>query len=90
MKFNWYSKYKLKLLKPSLYPIIRVNNKKFLFIHINKNAGTSIIKAFGKKKFHLTTRELIDLLGEKSFDDAIKFTEVRNPFDRVISNMRIE
>ena len=83
--FKFYSKYRLKLLNPGMYPVIKCGNKKFIFIHINKNAGSSINSAFGKKKFHLTVKELINLLGEKEFSKAIKFTVVRNPYDRVIS-----
>lgn len=85
MKFKFYSKYKLKYFKPYIYPVIDIENKKFIFIHINKNAGSSIINAFDKRKLHLTTKELISLLGEKEFSNAIKFAVVRNPYDRLIS-----
>jgi len=68
-----------------MYPVCSIGNTKIIFVHINKNAGSSIITVLKKKKFHLTIKELIELLGGSEIDNAFKFTVVRNPYDRVVS-----
>ena len=85
MNFRFYSKYRLQFFESEKFPIIKIRGKEFIFIHINKNAGTSILNSFNKKKFHLTVEELNELLGERTFNKCIKFAIVRNPYDRVIS-----
>lgn len=65
------------------------HEKKLIFIHIPKNAGTSIIKSMGLDNIYM----------DKSFDDYKKhyakywdtykkFTVVRNPLDRIISSYK--
>lgn len=85
MKFRFYTKYKLKIISPKKYPIAKINGKKLIFIHINKTAGTSILSTLGKKKFHLNCKDIIQLIGRKKFDSAVKFAVCRNPYDRALS-----
>jgi chondroitin 4-sulfotransferase 11 len=72
-------------IKPS--PLRQGSNGPFVFIHINKTAGTSIGKAIGLPvKHHQTAREVIAMVGKDKWDKAYKFTLVRNPWDKVVSH----
>lgn len=76
-------------LKPLDYPLRKGNRKDFIFIHINKTAGTSISKAIGlQDKNHLTSKEVIDQIGEKKYAEAYKFAVVRNPWSKVVSHYK--
>jgi hypothetical protein len=88
MNFKFYSKYYLQFFKSEKYPVIKIGNTKLLFIHINKNAGTSILTSINKKKLHLTVEELKELLGERTLNECIKFAIIRNPYDRVVSQYK--
>lgn len=57
----------------------------YLFIHINKNGGTSIERAIRLPQRHLTARELQAEVGRDRWDNAFKFSIVRNPWSRVVS-----
>jgi hypothetical protein len=58
----------------------------FIFVHINKTAGTSIGTAIGlRKKQHLTVKEIIPIVGRSSWKKAFRFAFVRNPWARVVS-----
>ena len=62
-------------------------NGTFVFIHINKNAGTSIGHAIGlPKKQHLTVQEVIEIVGRAQWERAFRFSIVRNPWDKVVSH----
>ena len=64
-----------------------VDEHKLIFIHIPKNAGTSIKAFFGSKEFyhkHKTIKEIKDENPE-IYDSYRKFTIVRNPYDRMVS-----
>jgi|GEM_PF-561513 len=70
-------------------PIRNGKNGTFIFIHINKNGGTSVGKAVGlPKKMHFHVKELINVIGENEFDKAFVFSVIRNPWDRVVSQYR--
>ena len=71
---------------------------KYIFIHIPKNGGTSIenkldkIKLISKKFYdnvpiqHLTLPYIKNNLKLKNYDKLIKFTIVRNPYKRLLSD----
>jgi chondroitin 4-sulfotransferase 11 len=75
-------------------------SRRFLFVHINKTAGTSIehaLNAYGRKKInditsnvkfkhsqHFILNEYKEYLGVE-YNKYYKFTVVRNPWDRVVS-----
>ena len=58
----------------------------FLFIHIAKTAGVSINNALGLNgRMHFTAQEFRKTLGDEKFQRLFKFTIVRNPWDRAVS-----
>lgn len=68
------------------YPKV-FDEKKFIFIHIPKVAGISLVSAMGfenEHKWHIPVRFYQQIIPDK-FDDYFKFTFVRNPWDRVLS-----
>lgn len=60
--------------------------KKYLFVHINKTAGTSIEQHIGQPFSHITASELQAQLGSYLYNRKYSFAVVRNPFDRVSSH----
>ena len=62
------------------------HERKLIFIHIPKNAGTSIIKAMGVENIYMDKKieEYKEHYGEY-WDKYKKFTVVRDPIDRFIS-----
>lgn len=65
------------------------NHTDFIFIHINKTAGTSIGRSLGlNRKAHLTVREVIDQVGNDIWKSSYTFAFVRNPWSKVASHYR--
>ena len=59
-----------------------------LFIHIPKTAGTSVLAALGKRRVHYRQHFpwfVYRAANRSYFDNAFKFSFVRNPFDRLYS-----
>lgn len=81
-----YLKVKGEIVFPR-YEFINVNiEQSVIFIHIPKNAGSSISEAFGFKHVnHSTYLQLEAVVGESDIRDFYTFTFVRNPYDRFIS-----
>lgn len=59
--------------------------EKFIFVHIPKNAGTSVYSALGmQKSFHFTLNEYQQIL-RRNYSKYFTFCFVRNPFERFVS-----
>lgn len=99
MKFmNWHQLERLLIKLPitiiysRLFGIYLVSNvipdKKAVFIHIPKNAGTSIYQGLGLKQEnmkHWTAAEFQIYLGAR-YKEFFKFAFVRHPWERFLSN----
>lgn len=59
---------------------------RYVFIHINKTAGSSIEQALELRFEHKTAIEKRSELGSRRWDRPFKFCFVRNPWDRVLSH----
>lgn len=57
----------------------------FIFIHVIKTAGTSIHNTFGGKPQHLSILDVINKRPDIALEDYFKFTVIRNPWDKMIS-----
>lgn len=60
--------------------------KEFVFVHVPKNAGTTVYKNVGIiKSQHYTVSEYIEMIGMENYSHLFSFAFVRNPFSRFIS-----
>lgn len=62
--------------------------RRVVFVHLPRTAGTSIeASLFGQDHFsqHHTAAELRTILGPAAYEDAFRFTFVRDPLDRFLS-----
>lgn len=72
-----------------------------IFVHVQKTAGNSVYEVFRRNDRHLVTRltarvgaqrskhcfatDIRDSIDRDTFDEYLKFSFVRNPFDRMVS-----
>lgn len=76
----------LNYIKPSVEVFFLKHFQNFIFIHIPKNAGTSIERALGIPILnHDTCISMKRKIGDKRFNNRFKFAFVRNPYDREVS-----
>lgn len=68
-------------------------NKNFVFIHVNKTGGTSVIEALARYEDplhpdydHANAKRMRRLIGPHLWDDMYSFAFLRNPFDRMVSS----
>lgn len=70
------------------------HENKYIFIHVPKNAGTSIEVSLINKKVwqaeekHLTALECLNKVGEEVWANYFTFCFVRNPWDRLVSQYK--
>lgn len=78
--YKWF----LRIIDP--FPHIRyAKQRRFLFIHIPKNAGTSVLKALGIQFRHHSDCAVFEASDPALFRNCYKFCFVRNPYDRLVS-----
>ena len=87
-------------LKTSLTPMFICDNKKFIFVHVPKTAGSSIHvhfkDSYGLEKHErldpipdLHHKKIKDILNENvGYKNYFKFCVVRNPFSRLVSGYK--
>mgnify|MGYP003661440591 CR=1 FL=1 len=69
------------------FPNLSEDNK-FIFVHIPKCAGNSInnvLKIKGRREGHRSLSDIQKILDKDIYENAVKFTVVRNPFERAVS-----
>lgn len=84
-QFYW-KIYRILLRKSDPFPHLQYARKhKFIFIHIPKTAGTSILNALEIKFRHHSNWSVYEAADPKLFRHCYKFCFVRNPYDRIVS-----
>lgn len=61
------------------------HRRPFVFIHVNKTGGESVVRALGLRKQHRSAQEKREELGARYWDRKFTFGFVRNPWDRLVS-----
>ena len=63
-----------------------LEDHKLIFIHIIKTAGSSIERLYeSSESDHRTAQSYLSKLGKEEYDSYFKFTIVRNPWDKMVS-----
>lgn len=70
---------------PEGSPLCIGPNCKFIYIRLHRVGGTSTADALGIEKLHFTSKEAINVVGKKCWNDVYKFAFVRNPFAKMVS-----
>jgi hypothetical protein len=58
---------------------------RYIFIHIIKTGGSSIEKTFRGRRVHKFAKKYKKQIGSKEWNNYFKFTFVRNPWDKMVS-----
>lgn len=58
----------------------------FVFVHIPKTGGTSIVRTFSLPREHKMALDLRGRIGSRRWERRFKFAFVRNPWDRAVSS----
>lgn len=58
----------------------------FIFVHVPKTAGTSIVRTLGIPRIHQTAYDIRGRIGARRWEQKFKFAFVRNPWDRAVSS----
>ena len=66
--------------------LVNAHWPRYIFIHINKTAGSSIERALQLRFEHKTAAEKRGELGDWRWNRAFKFSFVRNPWDKALSH----
>ena len=86
MRIPIVEKYKNKIGFYFNSPVKKGDKRDFVFIHMSKTGGTSIVSIFGEAfQKHNTSKEVIEIIGKKKWNEVYKFSVVRNPWDRAHS-----
>lgn len=67
------------------YLLKYIYERDYIFIHINKTAGSSVSKLLGLDRMHLSAFAIRNMIREEYWEKKFKFAFVRNPWDRVVS-----
>ncbi len=65
-----------------------INHKyKVIFVHVIKTGGVSIATALNmdNKQYHASASKIRKRVGDDIWNDYFKFTFIRNPFDKIVS-----
>ena len=58
---------------------------KFIFVHVTKTGGTSIQRALNIRTDHVPASKIREKVGKNKWSSYFKFSFVRNPFDKIVS-----
>lgn len=60
-------------------------DRPFVFVHVSKTGGETLLTLLGLPKDHRSAWEKKDVIAWRNWEDAWKFAVVRNPWDRLVS-----
>ena len=61
------------------------HKKKCIFVHVTKTGGSSIQLALNMENYHLPASKIKEIVGKNKWNDYFKFSFVRNPWDKIVS-----